>query len=252
MPSFVAMNQRTGTLTPGGSRDGAVEGLSMDSGGRIDVSKAADRRRFILQRALRKNTRGSGSDLAFLLTLPQSESPAIRTSLFAPVPAMLAGGHAANAYAPERTTSDTDFLVPHDSFPAAEQRLRDAGCEKRRDLFFPNAALGLYGSAWSTKEAGAIVDLMSSTQAWLSEAFSAPATLDRSDERVLPLPYLVLMKVDSARSIDHGDLGRILGRLSNEDLEDVIAIVERYYGDPAAPDDLRQYHKIGHWEYDVE
>jgi hypothetical protein len=118
-------------------------------------------------------------------------------------------------------------------------------------LFFPNAALGLYGSAWRAEETGAIVDLISSGQAWLTEAFSAPATLDRSGERVLPLPYLVLMKLDSARSIDHGDLGRILGRLSHEDLEDVIAIVERHYGDPAAPEDLRQYHKIGHWEYDA-
>jgi hypothetical protein len=117
-------------------------------------------------------------------------------------------------------------------------------------LFFPNAALGLYRSAWRAEETGAAVDLISSGQAWLTEAFSAPAALDRSGERILPLPYLVLMKLDSARSIDHADLGRILGRLSNEDLEDVIAVVERNYGDPAAPDDLRQYHKIGHWEYD--
>jgi len=224
----------------------------MDPRGRIDVSKAADRRRFILQRALRKETRGSGSDLAYLLTLPQSERPAIRTFLFAPVPAMLAGAHAANAYAPERATSDTDFLVPHENFAAAEQRLRAAGYEKSRDLFFPNAALGLYGSAWRGEETGAAVDLISSGQGWLTEAFCAPTTLDRGGERVLPLPYLVLMKLDRARSIDHGDLGRILGRLSNEDLEGVITIVERHYGDPAAPDDLRQYHEIGHWEYDVE
>lgn len=225
----------------------------MDSGEPIDVSKAADRRRFILQRALRKNTRGSGSDLAYLLTLPQSERPAIRTSLFAPVPAMLAGAHAVNAYAPERTTSDTDFLVPHELFAAAEQRLRAAGYDKSRDLFFPNAALGLYGSAWRAEQfQGLVVDLISSGQPWLTEAFSAPATLDRAGERVLPLPYLVLMKVDSARSIDHGDLQRMLGRLSNEDLEGVIGIVARHYGDPAAPDDLRQYHKIGHWEYDAE
>jgi hypothetical protein len=164
---------------------------------------------------------------------------------------MLAGAHAANAYAPERTTSDTDFLVPHESFAAAEQRVRAAGYAKSRDLLFPNAALGLYGSAWRAEETGAIVDLISSGQAWLTEAFSTPAVLDRGGERVLPLPYLVLMKLDGARSIDHGDLGRILGRLSNEDLDDVIATVERHYGDPAAPDDLRQYHKIGHWEYDT-
>jgi hypothetical protein len=220
----------------------------MNSRERIDVTKAADRRRFFLQRAMRKNTRGSGSDLALLLTLPQSERPAIRTSLFEPVPVMLAGAHAANVYAPERSTSDIDFLVPHESFAAAEQRLRAAGYEMTRELPFPNAALGLYGSAWRSLKAGATVDLISSDQPWLPEAFAVPVELNRDGDRVLPLSYLVLMKVD----IDQGDLQRVLGRISVEALEDVIRTVKRHYSDPAAPDDLRRYREIGRWEYEIE
>jgi hypothetical protein len=60
------------------------------------------------------------------------------------------------------------------------------------------------------------------------------------------------MKLDSARSTGQGDLQRMLGLLGAEAVEEIIAIVERHYGDPAAADDLRQYHEIGRWEYDID
>ncbi len=223
----------------------------MSSRARIDVTRAADRRRFYLQRALRKNTRGAGSDLRYLMSIPPSDRPAMAMP-FEGLPAMLIGAHAASAYAPERMTKDVDFLVPHERFGEAEARLREAGWEKRRNLFFPNAALGLYGSAWTAGDGGTEADLISSPQPWVDEAFAVPVVTNRTGERVIPLPFLVLMKLDSARSTDQGDLQRMLGLLGAEAVEEIIAIVERHYGDPAAADDLRQYHEIGRWEYDID
>ena len=52
--------------------------------------------------------------------------------------------------------------------------------------------------------------------------------------------------------IDQADLARILGRLSSEQVEDVIRTVQRHYHDPSAADDLRQYHEIGKWEYQTD
>jgi hypothetical protein len=42
------------------------------------------------------------------------------------------------------------------------------------------------------------------------------------------------MKLDSARTTDQGDLGRMLGRLDKAAIESVIAIVAKHYGDPQA------------------
>lgn len=60
------------------------------------------------------------------------------------------------------------------------------------------------------------------------------------------------MKLASSRSIDQTELARILGRLPPEQVEDVIRTVERHYHDPSAAEDVRQYHKIGKWEYETE
>ena len=75
---------------------------------------------------------------------------------------------------------------------------------------------------------------------------------DRNGARVLPLPYLMLMKLDSARGVDQGDLTRILGRLDDAEVERVIAMVGRHYADRQAAEDIRQYAAIGRWEWETE
>jgi hypothetical protein len=66
----------------------------------------------------------------------------------------------------------------------------------------------------------------------------------------MPLPYLVLMKIDSARGVDQGDLTRLLGRIDAPSVEAIVTIVERHYGKGLIADDVRQYAEIGRWEYD--
>jgi hypothetical protein len=61
------------------------------------------------------------------------------------------------------------------------------------------------------------------------------------------------MKLDAARSIDQGDLSRILGRLSNAELDAVATVIKKHYShDPAALEDLRQYAEVGRWEYETQ
>ena len=172
--------------------------------------------------------------------------------IFGDIPVFLVGAFAAAAYAPERYTKDVDYFVTADRYGDTQARLRAADWKQTRTLAFPNAALGLFGSAWTPNAGGPEIDLITSEQAWAREAFAAPVSRDTNGERVIPLAYLVLMKLDSARGIDQADLGRILGRLSAEQVEDVIRIVERHYRDPSAAEDLRQYHEIGKWEYETD
>jgi hypothetical protein len=220
----------------------------------IDVSSAAARRRFFLDRALRLNTRGSGSDMGRLMEMPRTTNGVDRMveAIFGDVPVFLVGAFAAAAYAPERYTKDVEYFVAAGRYEDAQARLRAGEWKQTRTLTFPNAALGLHGSAWIPRGGGQEIDLITSEQPWAREAFASAVVRDANGERVIPLAYLVLMKLDSSRAIDQADLARVLGRLSPEHVEDVIRTVERHYHDPSAADDVRQYHEIGKWEYETE
>jgi hypothetical protein len=207
---------------------------------------AASRRRFYIQVGLRKLPLGSGSDMETLMQSEREKLAIDMESLFGDIPAVVVGGVATRAYSPERKTQDIDFLVDHARYGDAHQRLHDQGWRKIRDLVFSAGLLGLYGSAW-TKD-GQKLDLLATEQAWAQEALEQHV-YDQTGLRVIPLPYLVLMKIDSARGIDQGDLTRMLGRLDEAGVDGVAAVVERHYGDPHGAQDVRQYAMLGALEY---
>lgn len=119
----------------------------------------------------------------------------------------------------------------------ATQRLKPAcspeGWEKTNDMVFPNSRLGLIGGAWA-KPGVEEKDIRTSGQDWLKEAFAAPVVLRKDGKRVIPRDYLVLMKMDSARGHDTGDLTRILGRMDDFEVEKTISVVSRYLDDEAS------------------
>lgn len=170
--------------------------------------------------------------------------------LFRGIPVLLTGARATASYAPERETHDADFLVHVDHDAEAQAALRSAGWSQQRVLRFPNAQLGLSGTAWSSPQRGYELDLIVSDQSWVRAAWDAPPVFDHGGGRVLPLAYLVLMKIDSSRAIDQGDLSRILALRSLEEIDEIVRIVSRHHPDHAAADDIRQYAEIGSWEYE--
>lgn len=214
----------------------------------VDYRNARDRRRFYLDRGFRKQARGSGSNLRGLMELPREVVVLRPEDLFGDIPAMVVGGVAARAYAPERFTKDIDFLIDHDRFAEATDLLAKSGWNKKLDLVFPNASLGLAGEAW--EKDGQAIDVIATDQAWANEAFQTPA-YDQTGLRVIPLAYLVLMKLDSARGVDQGDLTRMLGRLDENEVEAIVKIVEKHSRDPQAADDVRQYALLGRMEWET-
>jgi hypothetical protein len=211
-----------------------------------DFRSAAARRRFYLDVGLRKRPMGSGSNMVTLMQSEREKLPIAMESLFGNIPAAVVGGVATRAYSPERTTKDIDVLVAHDRYHEAVHRLEGLGWEHDGDLHFPNGLLGLYGTAW-LKE-GQKLDLMSTEQPWAEEALS-DKSYDQTGLRVIALPYLVMMKIDSARGIDQGDLTRMLGLLNETAVERVVDVVRRHYGDPHGAEDVRQYAMLGKLEY---
>ncbi len=207
-----------------------------------------ERRRFYLERGLRKPPIGSGSDLDELWKHARAKLFIDMESLFGDISAIVIGGVATRAYAPERRTEDVDVLVEHARYAEALRRLESLGWRKVRDLFFPNASLGLYGTAW--RNGTNRLDVIASDQSWAVEALAEEA-YDQTGLRVISLPFLVLMKLDSARGIDQGDLTRMLGRIGDAELERIVRVVERHHGDPHAAEDVRQYAELGALEYET-
>lgn len=216
----------------------------------MDFRLARDRRRFFIERAQRRRgTAARGIGVESLMELPRTELPLNPKDIFGEIAFCVVGGVATRAYMPERATKDIDFLVSAPDFDEAERRLRDAGytASTRNDaLFFPNSMLGLFGRAW--RKGDERIDLISSRQAWVREAL-AIEHFDQVGLRVIALPYLVLMKIDASRGQDQADIERMLGRITDAEVERVAEVVDRYSGDPQAAEDVRQYAELGRLEY---
>jgi hypothetical protein len=106
------------------------------------------------------------------MSLPREEAAVKPESLFGDVPAVVVGGVAARAYAPERQTKDIDFLVDHKRLSEAIDSLGRQGWRKKLDHVFPNAALGLHGEAW--EKDGLLIDVIATSQEWARDALRRP------------------------------------------------------------------------------
>jgi len=89
------------------------------------------------------------------------------------------------------------------------------------------------------------VDVIFSSALWVDEALLHPQR-DPAGYPVLDLPYLVLMKLESSRALDLGDLARMLGLAAEMDLERVRNAVKRYA--PDAIEDVESLIYLGKLE----
>jgi hypothetical protein len=144
---------------------------------------------------------------------------------------------------PERTTADIDVLVEPENFDRAIAQFVETGYTLRRQaLEFADTRLGLIGQR---VVADRPVDVLSSTQSWIHDAV-ASVRWENETLPIVDLPYLVALKLDASRSVDQGDLSRMLGFASPEDLDRVRSIVRRLL--PSDIDDLEQYILLGRYE----
>ncbi len=180
------------------------------------------------------------------MLLPREEISVQPQEVFGDIPAVVVGGVATRAYAPEPHTKDIDFLIPEERYAEAVSHLAANGWQKVETVFFPNTSLGLYAEAWIKDDVS--IDVISSAREWANEALQT-SSFDQIGLPVVSLPFLVLMKIESARGIDQGDLTRMLGRLNEEEVESIAAAVQKYSPDADAAEDVRQYAVLGRMEW---
>ena len=158
------------------------------------------------------------------------------TPTLAPTLWAVVGAAATRLYMPERATADLDIAVRAEDGPEVRRRLEAAGWPYQ-------GRLGVGRSMWRTGE-GVSVDMLELDALWITQAITQ-AIAQAQDNRdaqglpVLPLPYLVLMKFQAGRSIDIGDISRMLGLAAEEQLAAVRALFSEL-----APEDLEDLESL--------
>jgi hypothetical protein len=198
---------------------------------------ARQRRHFMLQRLVQRCSSGSGSDLASLRGRTAMQPWPDLRQLLDGIPWAIVGGVATRAYMPERMTNDLDILVRRVDGPQVVERLLAAGYVVLSELAIPGQALRAPG--------GTEVDVLFGAEPWLNEAL-ANSGRDAAGFPVIGLPYLVLLKLKSARAQDWADVARMLGQAEIGELDAVRAVVGRF--SPEDAEDLESLIFLGQQE----
>jgi hypothetical protein len=205
-----------------------------------------DFRRRMLAFSARRQRPGAGSMLDQLM---RAERPTMEwwrqaTGLIQAenIKVAVAGGVAANAYMPPRHTADLDLAVQLGDLDPAGQALKTAGWKLVGNLSLYE---DLRGTAWHLGSDA--LDLIGIPGAWGSAAIDAAQNNKRvSGLPTLPLPYVVVMKLISARPQDSADISRMLGSAEEKVVIEVKSVVKRTR--PADVEDLEQIIVAGQLE----
>lgn len=204
-------------------------------------------RRLMIDFSMRRQRPGSGSMLHELM---KGKRPVMNwwrqaavTLRSKHISIAVTGANAANAYMPPRSTGDLDIALRVTDLAAAGKALAEAGWD-----FLGNLQLyeNLRGTAW--KKGDHEIDLIGLPGAWGQAAIA-----DAQDNRLvaglptLTLPYVVVMKLISARPQDSADITRMLGPASEPTLNMVRAVVARWR--PQDAEELEQLIALGQLEW---
>lgn len=189
-------------------------------------------RRTIIDMSLRRQRPGAGSGRDFLFARTAFVNWPDLTPVLSPIPWAVVGVAATRLYMPERMTLDFDIAIAVREAPAARRLLVEAGFVKLADL-------NIGGARWQGPE-GRPIDVIEGREPWWDAALAeAQSNRDAQGLPILPLPYLALMTFQASRTIDLGDLTRMVGLADERALAAVRDTFRRY-----APDDLEDLESL--------
>ncbi len=198
----------------------------------------AQRRRFMIDFCRRRIRPGTGSGPEFLARrTAMNPWPDLRPILQG-ISWVIVGAVATRAYMPERATQDLNILIHADDDAIVRERLELAGYHQFTPLTAPPGF-----QVYSPK--GVDVKVILGKHLWLKKALAHPRQ-DPAGYPVLDLPYLVLMKIESSRTHDLGDLATLLGLALEDELARVRAATARYAPDEAQ--DVESFIYLGQVE----
>ncbi|MDM8527756.1 hypothetical protein QUF58_06020 [Anaerolineales bacterium HSG24] len=197
----------------------------------------AQKRHLIINLSLKRAKPGTGSCHEFLRRRTAMKLWPDLRPILQDITWVIVGDVATRAYMPERETKDLDILVHHEDGEETIERLQAAGYRIISRLAVPGYLL--------MSPEGIQLDVIFGDYPWLKQALQNHHQ-DKADYPVLGLSYLVLMKTVAGRIQDTADVSRMLGLATDEELNQVRAVVKRY--EPEAVDDLESMIYLGQLE----
>lgn len=196
-------------------------------------------RRTIIDMALRRQRPGSGSGLDFLMQRTTTVRWPDLTLILAPIHWAVVGAAATRLYMPERMTKDFAIVITAQDAELGRRRLATSGYVRIGEL-------SIGGSRWQAPD-GLQIDVIEGHDAWWPQAL-ADAQFNRDEQGlpILPFAYLILMKFNASRTIDLGDITRMLGLASEANHEQVRTLFRLYA--PADSDELESLIHLGKLE----
>lgn len=196
-------------------------------------------RRMMIDMVLRKGKSGAGSSHEFMRRrTAENNFPDLRPIL-KDIEWSIIGDVATRTYMPERMTKDLDILVHEKDEEKVIKLLKEAGYQLI-------SKLAIAGYIFHAPD-GTELDVLLGNDIWLKKALSNIGK-DSAGYPVMRLPYLILMKLQTARTQDWADVSRMLGWAEDKDLDEVRAVVQEY--SPEDVEDLESLIFIGKKEKD--
>ncbi len=200
-------------------------------------------RRTIIDRAMRRQRPGSGSSKRFLMTRTAKVIWPDFGPILQPIHWAVIGGVATRMYMPERVTDDFDVAISSADAAEVRRRLKAAGYKYEGEL-----GAGVRGSMWVDKD-DLDIDVVEGQEEWWPAALAqAQSNRDGQGLPVLPLPYLVLIKLKANRGQDIVDASRMMGGADEQMLNQVRDIIARY--SPEDVEDIESLIYMGKLEVD--
>jgi hypothetical protein len=156
-------------------------------------------------------------------------------------PFVIVGAVATWLYMPQRATNDLDILVVAEDAPRLYDELARAGCTRLTPL-------SVGGWTWRLPD-GSTLDVLESSEPWARTAVQTP-NRSPTGEPVIRLPYLVLLKLQASRTLDLGDVSRMLGAADEPTLDEVRAVVRDHLGEENL-EDLESLIALGRLEFET-
>jgi len=133
---------------------------------------------------------------------------------------------------PERLTRDLDVAIWVGDAAEAYRELAAAEFVKQGDL-------SIGGATWQAPD-GHLIDIIEGRESWWPRALAEALTnRDAAGLPILPLSYLVYMKMQASRPQDLGALARMLGQADDDSLDKVRDFFRKH-----SPDDLQDLESL--------
>ncbi len=198
---------------------------------------SAQKRRFFLGLVEKRIKSGSGSSLEFLHQRSWTYPVSNLNLILKQAPFVVVGGIATRMYMPERMTLDLDILIKSEDSELIYQDLKNANAKKIGNLSIP-------GTQWQLLD-NTSLDVLEGEDDWVKDALCNP-NYAPDGLPIIPLPYLILMKLSASRTQDLADISRMLALAEETELSIVRQVIKTYL--PTAAEDLESLIILGKLE----